>query len=180
MGRYRHDRLFTSFLISGLEEDGIITKWFFIRFNDPQGHLRVRFLHQKNAAVTAEIINRIQQAISALYDERIVCKLQYDTYEREIERYGEKTMELSESIFYHDSKAVSNFINMIEGVEGEQYRWLFAMRGVDLLMADFGITIEQRQKLTEQMFTSFFAEFEGNKSLNTQLNDKFRAATTEN
>lgn len=166
-------------LITDMEEDGIVEKWFFIRFNDPEGHLRVRFLHQKNAAATAEIISRIQQALSGLYEERIVCKLQYDTYDREIERYGEKTMELSETVFYHDSKAVSSFIDMIEGVEGERYRWLFAMRGVDLLMADFEMTIEQRQQMMEQVFSSFFTEFDGNKSLNTQLNDKFRAVTSE-
>ncbi|MBB5635229.1 thiopeptide-type bacteriocin biosynthesis protein [Pedobacter cryoconitis] len=176
------DTVLTDYLlpmINGMLEDKLIEKWFFIRFNDPEGHLRVRFLHQQNTIATAELINRIQQALNGLYDQRIVCKLQYDTYDREIERYGEKTMELGETIFYNDSKAVINFLNLIEGVEGEKYRWLFAMRGVELLMADFGMSLEQRQQLMEQAFSAFFAEFAGNKSLNTQLNDKFREVSTE-
>ncbi|MBB6499231.1 lantibiotic dehydratase [Pedobacter cryoconitis] len=176
------DTILTEYLlpvVTALEEEGLLRKWFFIRYYDPEGHIRMRFLHEKNAAVTADIINRIQEALELLSHQRIVCKIQYDTYEREIERYGERTMELSETIFYNDSTAVINFLNLIEGEEGERYRWLFAMRGVEQLLGDFNLPAEQRQKMMESLFSSFFDEFNGNKQLNSQLNDKYRAITNE-
>ncbi|HEY0177493.1 MAG TPA: lantibiotic dehydratase, partial [Pedobacter sp.] len=166
-------------LITAMEEEGLVEKWFFIRFNDPEGHLRVRFLHSRSTIITAEIIRRLQEQLKGLSDQRIIHKLQYETYEREIERYGEKTMELSESVFYHDSTAVINFLNMIEGEEGERYRWLFAIRGADQLMNDFELSLEQRKKMMDGLFDSFFKEFNGNQQLNSQLNDKYRAVTAE-
>lgn len=176
------DLILTDFLlpvISYLKEATMIEKWFFIRYNDPDGHLRLRFLHTRNAAITAQLITSIQESLKPLLDQRIIYKIQYETYDREIERYGERTMEFSETIFNHDSAAVINFLSLIEGVEGERYRWLFALRGADLLMNDFGLTAEQKKTMMDRLFNGFFQEFSGDTELNMQLNDKYRAISKE-
>ncbi|GGH13542.1 lantibiotic dehydratase [Pedobacter zeae] len=161
-------------LVNTLTQEGRIEKWFFLRYHDPEGHLRIRFLHPDQPETMANIVSRINDGLKQLAEERIVHKIQYDTYKQEVERYGTNTMTFSESVFYHDSKAIINFLNMIEGDEGEYYRWLFAARSIDLLMGDFGLGNEQKLKLASRMQQAFFSEFGGNAGLTLQLNNKYR------
>ena len=67
-----------------------------------------------------------------------------------------------------------DFLNLIEGEEGERYRWLFALRGVNQMLNDFGLSLSKKAALVEQMRQSFFQEFHGNNKLTHQLNDKYR------
>lgn len=161
-------------LVNSLTEEGLIEKWFFLRYHDPQGHLRIRFLHPNQPQTMANIINKINLSLKQLAAERIVHKIQYDTYKQEVERYGTRTMAFSESIFYYDSKAVINFLNMIEGDEGEYYRWLFAVRSIDILLDDFGLDDEQKLAIATKMQQSFHSEFGGKPGLTLQLNNKYR------
>jgi len=136
-------------------------------------------LHDTNPAHVATIIGSLHQVLAGLQQERIVQTIQYDTYHREIERYGAATMELSETVFYHDSQAVLHFLNLLEGDEGERYRWLFAIRGVDELLTDFGLSLPEKIALTERVYLSFFQEFNGDSRLTRQLNDKYRIVSRE-
>jgi len=162
-------------LVNTLTSEGLVDKWFFLRYHDPEGHLRIRFLHPDKPETMANIVGRINEALKQLAEDRIVHKIQYDTYKQEVERYGKHTMTFSESIFYYDSKAIINFLNMIEGDEGEYYRWLFAARSIDVLLGDFGLDHEQKLKLATRMQQAFLSEFGGNAGLTLQLNNKYRA-----
>jgi len=164
-------------LVNTLTNEGLIEKWFFLRYHDPEGHLRIRFLHPDQPETMANIVSRINNGLKQLAEDRIVHKIQYDTYKQEVERYGTNTMTFSESVFYYDSKAIINFLNMIEGDEGEYYRWLFAARSIDILMGDFGLDNEQKLKLATRMQQAFFSEFGGSAGLTLQLNNKYRAVS---
>ncbi|GAA4275168.1 thiopeptide-type bacteriocin biosynthesis protein [Aquimarina gracilis] len=150
-----------------------IDQWFFIRYSDPKPHIRVRF-HYTNPANVAEIINSFYEAIKEYIEEDLVWKIQIDTYQREIERYGIKTMEQSEALFFHDSTMIINFLDMVEGDEGEELRWLFGVRAIDALLNDFGYDEDRKLKLLEGLKTGFGAEFGMNKFLKKQLDKKFR------
>lgn len=170
------DKILADYLrpcIEELEAEETVREWFFIRYADPKPHLRLRFRHEPGQ--TARVVQQLHQALHALQQERIVHALQYDTYHRELERYGPATMAFSETVFHQDSQAVLQFLNLIEGDAGEQYRWLFAIRGVDMLLTDFGLSLDEKRALTEKTYQSFFQEFRGNALLTRQLNDKYRA-----
>ena len=72
-----------------------------------------------------------------------VYNLQFETYQREVERYGFDTMHLSEEIFFHQSVAVLNFISMLDGDDGEQYRWQVALKAIDLFLMAFIIPLSR-------------------------------------
>ena len=63
---------------------------------------------------------------------------------------------------------------MLEGDEGEHYRWLLCVRGLNELLTDFGLTLEDKIKVTERLSDAFFTEHNGEKMLNQTLNDKYR------
>lgn len=167
-------------LTQKLLADEIIDKWFFIRFNDPDGHLRIRFHHSTREDFWKEVLQRLYEKLNPLLEQGLISKVLMDTYQREIERYGADTMALSEELFFSDSLAIVEFLDLVEGDEGERYRWLFALRNVDFLLNDFGYGPEDKYHLLKDLQKGFFEEF-NNKSkednLRHSLNDKYRIDT---
>lgn len=154
-------------------ENKIIDKWFFIRFFDPENHIRLR-LHFTSALHISECLNNISTLINPYLKTREITKLTFDTYKREIERYGENSIELSESIFFQDSVAVISFISLLEGTDGEKFRWLFGLKGIDYLLDDFNIGLEEKYSFLSILQASFTKEFGNSPRLIHLLNDKYR------
>ena len=108
-------------------------RWFFIRYGDPDWHLRVRFHGDPRGAPRAESLPRLDAAARPAARRRPDLALQLDTYEREVERYGgPEGIALAERLFQADSEAVLAILEMLEGDEGADVRWRLALRGIDL------------------------------------------------
>lgn len=161
-------------LIESLQERALIDKWFFIRYTDPEDHIRIRFHHTTNKAFWKTVLEELHERINREMDTTLIRKIQTDTYIREIERYGVGTMELSENIFYYDSEAVLGIINLLEGEAGEQYRWLLAIRGVDMLLEDLCYSLRAKTAFLKRLQVHFFREFGSSPALQTQLNNSYR------
>jgi thiopeptide-type bacteriocin biosynthesis protein len=162
-------------LVKDLIAENKITQWFFIRYADPENHIRIRFHHPKDCAFWKMVLERLYTSTKKYLDDAVVPTIQTDTYNREIERYGINTIELSEHIFYLDSEAVLNCIDLLDGEEAEKYRWLLSARGVDMLLDDFNYSLESKSALLKKLQQHYAAEFGNNKSTGSLLNDKYRA-----
>lgn len=156
-----------------LIQQNLIDKWFFIRYSDPKHHLRIR-LHHTQEDNLGTIINTLHPYFKKLLNQDLIWKLQADTYLREIERYGHSTIELTESLFFHDSKMIVDFIDMIEGEHGEELRWLFSLRAIDSLLDCFNYSDKGKSQLLMRLSKGFLTEFGDSRHLRSQLGDKFR------
>lgn len=165
-------------VVNKLLSDSVIDKWFFIRYSDPKLHLRVRFHYTKPENIFF-VINSLKEATTEFVENDLLWKIQIDTYQRELERYGNSSIELAEELFFHDSEMIVNFIDLIEGDEGELIRWLFALRSVDNLLNDFSYDISQKINLLSTLREGFGNEFGMNKMLKLQLDKKFRNSRQE-
>ncbi len=154
---------------------GAADSWFFIRYGDPEWHLRVR-LHGDPAALHGRVLPALHESLAAFLADGRLWKVQLDTYDREVERYGgPEGIELAERLFRADSDAVLEIIEMIEGDEGADIRWRLALLGCDLLFSGLGLTPEERRTALGHLRTSFLREFSGGKPLRVQLDQKLRA-----
>ncbi|MFP4022884.1 MAG: thiopeptide-type bacteriocin biosynthesis protein [Thiohalospira sp.] len=153
--------------------DRVIDKWFFIRYADPKKHLRVRFHYNQTENILV-IINTINKLIKPYVEQNLVNNILIETYKRELERYGNDSIELAEELFFYNSQMIIDFISLIEGYEGEIIRWLFALRAIDQLLEDFGFTDFKKLELLYVLKEGFGNEFGMNKSLKLQLDKKFR------
>ena len=162
-------------VVKELLEHQFIDKWFFIRYADPKHHLRVRF-HYNNPAFINEIVGRLHGPFQHFINEDLLWKVQLDTYQRELERYGKNTIDLAETLFFHDSAMITDFIDLIEGDEGEELRWLFGLRAIDNLLNSFQYSEENRLALMERLKIGFGNEFGMSRPLKKQLDDKYRAS----
>lgn len=160
-------------VVNKLYKKKLIEKWFFIRYADPKFHLRVRF---KASSVdnVGEIINEFNIQSNGLIEEGLIWKIQLDTYQRELERYGMSTMSASEILFFYDSEMIINLLDLIDDSdEGEELRWLFGIRAIDVLLDDFSFSEDDKLMLLEQLKINFCAEFNMNRFLKKQLDKKF-------
>ena len=79
----------------------------------------------------------------------------------------------SESYFYLESEMIINFLNLTEGDEGDELRWLFALKGIDSFLNSFNLSEEKKLYLLENLKTAFGEEFGMCRSLKKQLNVKY-------
>lgn len=153
---------------------GDVDSWFFIRYGDPEWHLRIR-LHGDPHALLAHALPRLEKAVSPLLADGRAWKIQLDTYERETERYGGPLgMPVCEQLFGFDSDASLGIVETLEGDEGADARWRLAFRGSDLILADLGIADERKTTLMGVMRENFAKEFGGQKSLDVSIDQKYR------
>src|SRR5262249_29509426 len=100
------DRLLTECVAPVVREalkSGEADRWFFIRYGDPDWHLRVR-LHGSPARLAAEVLPALHAALQPALGDGRLRRLQLDTYEREVERYGgPEGILLAEEVFHADS-----------------------------------------------------------------------------
>lgn len=160
-------------LVNMLLQQGKIDSFFFIRFSDPDFHLRIRF-HIPSIEMVWEVVQLFYQHLKPLLEERYISIIQPDTYKRELTRYGSITMPLSENLFFYDSIAMLKFLQFTEGDEREALRWLWAIRAIDQLLNDFGVDIDNKFILMEQIKNSFHAEYNADRFLKEQLSNKYR------
>lgn len=151
----------------------MIDKWFFIRYADPEPHIRLR-LHITHFKYFNDIVAEINSVLSPLLDKNILSKIQIDTYQRELLRYGYNTIELAESLFYYDSVCIAKALSLIDGEKGEIFRWHFAIRATDQFLDDFNFKFEDKLAIMTQLSISFFNEHGGTKDLKVQLDKKYR------
>ena len=92
---------------AGALADGLAEDWFFVRYRDPQPHLRVRFRGEPDV-LDRQLAPRLYALAAELIEQGACQSLALDTYERELERYGgEAAMEVAEAIFGVDSRTVA-------------------------------------------------------------------------
>ncbi|MFJ6498706.1 lantibiotic dehydratase [Streptomyces virginiae] len=123
---------------------GLADTWFFIRYVDPEHHLRIRF-HGDRSALIGALMDQTCSWADELLAARLITSFAFDTYEREIERYGGgEGMWVSEEIFGADSSSVARLIHASEGHELAVDRTDMAVFSVDDLLESLGLTPDER------------------------------------
>ncbi len=163
-------------LSAAFKSNGLIDNWFFIRYADPNPHIRWR-LHFSDLSGLGSVELAVAQALQPYMESKQVNKVMTDTYKREIERYGETTMELCERLFGFDSEMATEMLAAIDVlIDKETYRWLFSLKVVDAMLADFGYGMERRHGLSKTIANAFGREFGINESTIKQFSDKYRVS----
>lgn len=99
----RTDFLLTSLIGKFIERySGNFKTWFFIRYNDPAPHLRLR-LQLNREEEGYFYISRLMEILAEDLSDGIITDVQLKTYHRETERYGAAQMALTEHHFTADS-----------------------------------------------------------------------------
>ena len=161
-----------------LLSENLIKKWFFIRYNDSDSHLRIRFQVNTTDAVF-QVIQELNPIFEDLLHKNYIWKVQNDTYLREIERYGINTIEDSESLFYFDSKMMMNYLSLKKDFKNDTIQLLFSFLAIERFLTAFDLSSFEKLSLLDDMQQGFKNEFNATKVQKTQLDKQYRELEKE-
>lgn len=157
-------------LVQALFSEQLIDKFYFVRYHDDGYHLRLRF-HLTKRENTGQIILQLCDVTNDYVGHRLLDRVVFDTYNRELERYGAANIEDVETLFSINSLQV---ISILRTTPDYTQRWLQGVRLMDQLLRKFGLTLEERAGLYESYFNSYTVEFDLNKPTREALKKKYR------
>lgn len=165
-------------LISESLANGLISRWFFIRYAEPHHHLRIR-VQGTPSRLLHEFLPALTEKFESLLKTHTSWKVEVDTYDREIERYGGvEGVALSEDLFYKDSETVIQLIKTLAETR-PRLRWIVAMRGVDAMWSDFGLDMPRRKIAALSLANMLTKRLKTHENINKGISDTLRASRNE-
>jgi lantibiotic biosynthesis protein len=165
---------------------GLADSWFFIRYSDPDSHIRLRF-HGSPQRLSGQLFTSVCAWAGGLMAEGLCLKFAFDTYEQEIERFGGAAgMAAAEELFSADSRGSAGLLHelkrkswphdevtllalSIDGLlsaigfdEAERLRWYRSQ--TNARAADIGAEFRQRKNVLRSVLgqpQQFLASFPG-------------------
>jgi lantibiotic biosynthesis protein len=155
------DRILTDVIgpvIADLVECEVVDRWFFLRYTDPDHHLRIR-LHGEPAVLLDRALPVLTDALASALADGTIWKVCLDTYQRETERYGgDAGIELAERIHAGDSDAVLEVLGMLDEDQPDA-RWQLCLYAIDRLLADAGLDVAQRRDWAKSGASGYRREY---------------------
>lgn len=163
-------------LTRALRARGLLDNWFFIRYADPDNHLRLR-LHLPDPARTGEVIALMHEYLAPARAAGAVWNVQADTYRRELARYGTRTIGASETLFGYQSEALlTQLAAQAHAPDAAPEAWLWGLTAIEELLQAFDYPLARKVALLRHLKEAFAHEFGADKALRQQLDAKYRQA----
>lgn len=159
-------------LIQGALDEHIIDKWFFVNYQDDDRHIRLRFRFKNTSRDLNYWVRTLHREIKPLVEKRLIHKVQTDTYKRELERYGECTIEETESLFYYNSDLILSIIE--ETLDDDSKRWLWGLKAIDVFLDAWRLGLVEKRDFFARLETAFGAEMQATTYVDRQLSKKYR------
>ncbi|OJW16876.1 lantibiotic dehydratase [Mucilaginibacter sp. 44-25] len=149
----------------------LVEKWFFVRYNKPSHHIRLRIkLNEKeNFGI---MISRFEQIMREPLEKMTVSDIQIKTYFQELNRYGFADINLIETIFHIDSQYVLKLLRSNFSIEQQYAKTIYFMSKVlECYYADH----EDRIHFARRVADGFAKELNLDKSKFKVINANFKA-----
>ena len=176
------DRILTEAVgpvVGGLRDMEIVDSWFFLRYHDPDHHLRIR-LHGNPFDLRDAALLTLTDMLSPYLDDGTIANITFDTYHREIERYGgDAGIELAEAIHCADSDAVVEVLALLDGEDRPRARWKLALYAMDRLLSDAGLDLPQRREWARSGAARYRAEYPDAPNLENGIGARWRTERSD-
>ena len=141
-GDFISDSLFT--FSENVVASGFADSWFFLRYADPQPHVRLRFRGSADL-LTQRLFPHVCEWGVHLMSEGLCLKFLFDTYEQEIERFGGLLgMTASEAAFSADSRSCALLMRCLKAKLWPHDETALLALSIDNLLQDFGLSEADR------------------------------------
>ncbi len=143
-----------------LIDKGYVKFYFFVRYQDPHYHLRIRYFLEPEFEVNFNrVFAEVMRVSQRLKEDGYLWNIELGTYNRELKRYGPSQIDLVEHIFYLDSASFLRLDAAIGFMDNEKDRLLYAFANVDFWFRLFGLSLNEKINFAEKMKSGFLAEF---------------------
>ncbi|NMR33764.1 lantibiotic dehydratase [Chryseobacterium aquaticum] len=153
---------------------GLIEKWFFIRYSDPKQHIRLR-LYTKDLSTISTVVTGISNIFKHYGKSGKISSITQDSYQRELERYGDKNIIKTESLFYINSKLVYYLYKSFKTIS---YNNLFFISYfmIEKYLETLSDNNLEKLKFLSENFNYYAKEFnyENDKTIRNSLHEELR------
>lgn len=101
----------------------------------------------------------MQRSAKAYLDDGRIWKLQLDTYQREIERYGVDHIENTETAFFYDTLGLLDVLENGSFQGDEQYRISLNLHNIDNWLSLFNKSLKDKMIFCSDMANAFAHEY---------------------
>ena len=166
-------------VIAPLTRSSAVGSWFFLRYADPDPHLRVRFKGDPQRLLS-EVLPSLHRGVDPYLSAGRVDRFELATYRPEVERYGgDRSMPLAEAIFHADSEAALAIVEGFDGMNDAALRWRLALVGIDALLDDLGLDREARIALLRAVRAGYVDAHAIGSKLEREVGARFRLVRAE-
>lgn len=151
---------------------GFLNQWFFVRYKDPEFHLRIRF--NTDPIHSGLIIRSLNKCLSPLIEIGFIADFQLVTYEREIERYDTEIMDQLESCFCASTMLITKFLENASNSIQPIVFFEIAYCSVDVLLDVFSNDLMGKIEFLGILYKNMELEFDISKQNRDQLRRRFR------
>ena len=161
-------------LVSEAITTGLADRWFFVRYADPEWHLRLR-IHGETRRLNEKLLPRVLEMLEAETTSGRCWRVGLETYEPEEERYGGREgLAVAETLFHHDSEACLELLSLAKDGGNSATRWRIGVCSVDRLLRDMGLCLGERRDLMRRLRRSFGDEQGVGGPARRGIGEKFR------
>lgn len=163
-------------LIEKLKNENSITGWFWVRYNDPEYHLRIRV--RVKPGIRKKVIQLISTLLEKLCSGKFASHFQMDRYKRELERYSPQLITRVEEVFQSSSEWIAAFLSQRSGLNYDDPDVLLnaVLSGAVILNA---FSVSNQAAFCKNAFEGFFAEFNAPKDLKSEMEKLYRQLENE-
>jgi|GEM_PF-6465505 len=141
--------------LNALCAKGNIEDWFYLPYSDPHPHLRIRIFG--DPAFLPTLLRDFHEGVDDLFEARRLWKLAIDTYDREVDRYGDlECLKICERIFGLSSRdSVDSFSNFYDCGDSESASVIVLAESQERFLASITTSLEDALELTRYTFQRF-------------------------
>lgn len=152
---------------------GTIQQWFWLRYNDPDHHLRIRVKAERHHH--GKLFEALNQCLNKLFQAKTVHRFQTDVYKRELERYSAPLIGYVEALFHCSSNIVVQYLQTA-AVEsyGEEDTVVEGVAFMNRLLEYFGVSGESEAAFCKNSFEQFYQEHGSVKGFKTEAEKLYK------
>ncbi|POP70115.1 lantibiotic dehydratase [Pseudomonas syringae] len=177
-GRGLVDAILTKYILPwavSAETEGYLDQWFYVRYDDPRAHIRLRFKGDKSQI--RERLHSELQRINDVFAGQL--SFSYECYEPESDRYGGLAgLQFAEDIFCLDSWSAANFLAKPGATNHDELMTEYCLNSMDSLLSVLGLKIEEKYLVMNEICRKYYAEFDVSGQRKNSLDKNYRRILT--
>jgi thiopeptide-type bacteriocin biosynthesis protein len=157
-------------LLRKYKKQHILFKWFFIRYQDPANHLRLRFF--TGSEHYHMLLTELMQKLKPFVATGRIADVIVESYQRELEKYGAEIIDEVESFFYADTEFILNIFTLNQ--VSTTFKLCIAITSSLQIFRMFYETQQNCSQELTRVLENFSAEFDINKETRQRLDTRYR------
>jgi thiopeptide-type bacteriocin biosynthesis protein len=150
--------------------DKLVDKWFFIRYDAPSPHIRLR-LKLNDEGDAGILLAGFERILKPAIQKKYIYDVQVKSYFPEYQRYGLAGMDLVETIFWRDSIYV---LSLLAEQHSLEILYSVTLQFMDQVFSCLYFSLEQRMDVVRKIASGFAHEFEWNTAAFKVINTRFK------